>query len=88
MSTNEKKGIKRKVVDPEAPDLPEKRSKHVENKEEEMKGRKKKNFTTACELISYRDYFNYYSRFLLFCLPSCMSLLCKHHGRHSVSGTL
>ncbi|CAB3243221.1 unnamed protein product [Arctia plantaginis] len=67
----------------EAPDSTQKRLKHIVNREEEIKTRKRKNFIMACELVSYRDYFNHRARLLLVCLPSCMTLLCKHHDRNS-----
>lgn len=69
--------------DIEVPDSPRKRLKHIVSPEEEMKAKRKKNFITACELVSCRDYFDHRSRLLLVFLPSCMKTICKHHNRHS-----
>ncbi|XP_075971163.1 uncharacterized protein LOC142973382 isoform X2 [Anticarsia gemmatalis] len=72
------KGSKRAI---EAPELPRKRLKFDSNEEDEIEAKKKKNFKTACELVSRKNYFDYRKRFLLVYLPTCLSATCKHHNK-------
>lgn len=69
----------------ETPDSPRKRLKGTLSKEEEIKARRKKNFITACEQVSCRDYFDQRARLLLVYLPSCVKTICIHHDKNGVS---
>ncbi|XP_013189133.2 uncharacterized protein LOC106133836 [Amyelois transitella] len=53
------------------PELSRKRIKTEISPEEDMQSKKKKNFVTACEKVSYEAYFDKRSRFQLVYLPAC-----------------
>lgn len=56
-----------------------KRLKSDKNPDEDIQAKKRKNFVTACEQVSYKAYFHHRSRLLLSYLPSCMkNSVCKH----------
>ncbi|XP_038210630.1 uncharacterized protein LOC119831385 isoform X1 [Zerene cesonia] len=49
--------------------------------EEEKKSKKRKNFVTACEQVSLKEYMNYSKRFSLLHFPKCSnSSLCTHQN--------
>lgn len=65
---------------------PNKRAKSVKNHDEELQAKKRKNFITACEQVSYKAYFDHRARLLLLYLPPCMkNSACKHDDSKSVS---
>lgn len=63
-----------------------KRSKSIKSPDEDILAKKRKNFVTACEQVSYKAYFNHRARLLLLYLPSCMkNSVCKHNDGKNVS---
>ncbi|KAL0840191.1 hypothetical protein ABMA28_015481 [Loxostege sticticalis] len=56
---------------------------------EDLQAKKRRNFITACELVSYKAYFDHNLRFQLIHLPPCAEhITCKHYEhRNSMSSS-
>ncbi|KAM3962394.1 uncharacterized protein ACR2FA_003638 [Aphomia sociella] len=69
----------------EATELPSKRIKTEKPSEVDIQAKKRRNFVTACERVSYEAYFDQYSRFQLCYLPSCAKNNCLHQDNKHAS---
>ncbi|CAG9784920.1 unnamed protein product [Diatraea saccharalis] len=54
--------------------------------EDDLHAKKRQNFITACEIVSYKAYFNQSSRFQLVYLPTCAkNIACKHVDKKDIT---
>ncbi|XP_063821020.1 uncharacterized protein LOC135071184 [Ostrinia nubilalis] len=55
---------------------------------EDLQAKKRRNFITACELVSYKSYYDHNLRFQLIHVPPCANITtCKHHDHKNSSSS-